>query len=737
MDIQLQNAAGGVEQRLGHLRNRVKTWLIAHALVHVLAWTLGLFVADYAIDRFFIMDRPQRLVMLLIMLGLQLRVVYKRLWRPLRVTLSDEALCLEVERQNKDLSERLISLFQFTRKGYAPAAGISHELVNATVKDGLTEVEQVDFEAVLNRPGHKKNLGISAALILVFAGLGITCLSSPLLKTWVKRNLLIADVSWPMDYHLTIAGVEKGRLTIPRGDHWPVIAHIEDGFRRLPKRLQLEVKSRSGTTLEAMDRSDDGRLYKTVMQNVQEEYTFRVRGDQASTPWVKVRLVERPAVSEITLTAHPPAYAGQEAMALPPGRGPYYLLPGTGLEITGIANKTVIGAGLVIGDERVPMVLEDGSRFHLALEPGQVIPAVYRIELLDAVLVLNPESMERMPLTSADHTHFSVRKRDDTLPRVKVRVEGISSLVVPTARIPYRGTIEDDFKVTDVVLDYSWRFDDPDTGTSTNRAGQVEPSGVVDLLDQSRVDFGDVLDLATLQLPVGSSFGFVLQARDNNVVSGPGEGRSARIQLRVVAESDLRDDLLRREKEIRQALEQLLKRQDQLITDAQALQVMIRDMEHLDEPARIQANQVQKKQKLMGSGLSPLAKRLDSIVQEILNNGLETLDSPLLQRLKSRVANPMNRLIDQGIPSVANRLDELRITDDRDTRNQLLLGAIRSQEAITDEMRRILKYLVKNEEFQQAINLLSEIQQSQRDVREMTEEEKRRRVEALLEKQEK
>jgi hypothetical protein len=737
MDKQVQNATGGIEKRLDHLRLRVKHWLGVRALVHILAWALGLFVLDYAIDRIFVMDRSQRLVMLFILAGLMLRVIFKRWWRPLQARVSDEALCLEVERQNEDLSERLISLFQFTRDDYVPASGVSQELMQATIKDGLAGVEQVDFDTVLNTPGHKKNLALAALLLLVCGGLGVACLTSPLLKTWVKRNLLIADVSWPLDFHVHIAGVEEGFITVPRGDHWPIIAHIEDGFRRLPKRLQLEVKSSSGKTLEAMDRSDDGRRYKTIMQNAQQGWELRVSSDEASTPWVKVRLVDRPAVTSIALDVIPPAYTEQPPEALPPGRGPYYLLPGTQLKIQGTANKTVAGADLVIGEDRIPMELVDGTKFHVSLEPGQVVPSVYRVELLDAELVLDPETMERVPLTSADHTNFSVRKREDTVPKVKVRVEGISSLVVPSARVPYRATIEDDFSVTDVVLDYAWRFDDPDTGTSTNHTGQIVPPAVNDLLNTGRIEFGEVLDLATLDLAIGSSFGFVLQATDNNTVSGPGEGKSARIQLRVVSEADLRDDLLRREKEIRQALEQLLKQQDQLITDAQALQVMIRDMEELNEAGRTQVNRVQKKQKLMGSGLAPLASRLDSIVLEILNNGLETIDSPLLQRLKSRVASPMNSLIDQAIPSVANRLDELRITDNRDTRNQILLGAIRAQEEITDEMRRILKYLVKNEEFQQAINLLSEIQQSQREVQSMTEEEKRRRVEELLKNEEK
>src|SRR5512139_1580389 len=98
-----------VISRLSRLRSRLAAWFWVDGLSRVLWAALALFAVDLAIDRFFRMDLPQRVVMLLLMVGVIAFVVYRRLVKPLSATVTDDALALQVEERNKLLGQGMIS----------------------------------------------------------------------------------------------------------------------------------------------------------------------------------------------------------------------------------------------------------------------------------------------------------------------------------------------------------------------------------------------------------------------------------------------------------------------------------------------------------------------------------------------------------------------------------------------------------------------------------------------------
>ena len=733
--IKKSEAARQLDAKLHALRSKVRRWLVFDGLVYLFAWTVGLIVVDYAIDRLFAMDRAQRGVMLILILAILIRMAFMRLVKPLRASLSDDALCREVEQKNEALAEELISAFQFSRQDWSAASGISAEMVDATIAEGVKVADAVSFDTALNQKRLKSNRIKVFGLAGVVCVIGILSLTTTNGRIWLNRNLLLGDAEWPLDFHLKVVGVDNGRLVAPRGDNWPVIAEVKDGYRRLPDRLEVQIRTAAGRSIEAMDKLDDGTRFRLLLQNVQEELEFRVAGDRTITPWYKVMLVERPEVEAVDLMATPPAYSEIAAHPLPPGKGPYYVLRGTKLKVAGKANKDLAGAVLIAGDAGYDMPLQNHQAFEVELGPELVVPGIYGVELHDKESVVSPETGEPVPLTSKGGAVFTLRYREDTKPKLKAKAMGISSLVTPGAVIPYQCSAKDDFRVTELNIEYAWQHDDLETGVKTNRADSIIPSGVVDLLDEAEVQFQDRIEVSSFEAPLGSSLSLVFHAMDNDTVSGPKQGSSARIQLRVVSEAELRDDILRREKEARQAFEQVAKSQDRLITDAQAAQVAIRDEGELSANSRAMMNQLQKKQKLLGTSITPIAKRLETISLEVLNNRLETEDSALLKRLRSNILNPMSNLREREVPALAAQFDEVRRMGDQAQRNQAIFAAIQGQDQVARTMERILRFMVKNEEFQQAINLLSEIQKSQKEVLEMTEEEKARRVRDLLKAQ--
>ena len=109
----LSDQTAGVVARLANLRLLIASWFWIDGLSRVLWLVLGLCAADLALDWLFRMDRPQRGVMLAILLGIVGWVAYRRLVRPLSATLSDDALALQVEAGNRQLGQSLISACSF------------------------------------------------------------------------------------------------------------------------------------------------------------------------------------------------------------------------------------------------------------------------------------------------------------------------------------------------------------------------------------------------------------------------------------------------------------------------------------------------------------------------------------------------------------------------------------------------------------------------------------------------
>src|SRR4051812_37328119 len=84
-------------EKLSHLRRGVTGWLALDGIRRLLTWIIGLLVLDLAVDYLFHLDITQRVIVLLLLLGLLAYVIYRDMIVPLQHSLSDDSLALEVE----------------------------------------------------------------------------------------------------------------------------------------------------------------------------------------------------------------------------------------------------------------------------------------------------------------------------------------------------------------------------------------------------------------------------------------------------------------------------------------------------------------------------------------------------------------------------------------------------------------------------------------------------------------
>ncbi|MEZ5300962.1 MAG: hypothetical protein R3F11_09960 [Verrucomicrobiales bacterium] len=741
-----RDAPTSIARQLRAARGALARWIAVAGAWRVIAAALAVAALSLLLDWRFHLDLSQRAIMLVLMLAAFGYALWRFLLKPMRRRLTDEGICHEYAKHDPEAAEQMLAALEFSKKRPGDESGASPGMVAEAIEAGGRAGEKADFSVLLRADLFRQNAVLLAVLGLLGVGAVVFCAATKAGGTWLNRNLLLGRAEWPQPFFLDIEGARDGRLTIPRGDDYTLVARVRDGFRALPESVSAEIRSEEGGREESMDAGDGQREFRLPLFAVGQPFEVRLTSDRYRGEWVQVNLAERPELVGIELTGTPPEYTGEAQSPLGAGGGAYYLLAGTALGVSGEASKPLASADLVAGERRFPLGIE-GGRFTGEIAPEAVAAGHYTLELVDAE-----------GLSPREPARFAIRLREDKRPKIKAEFAGVGSMIGPRALLPYSASIEDDYGVASVALKYEWRRDaaaaavaidaiaDPDGGADApGGAGADAPEageGEVPLalaegaLPGREVAVAGKADVESLGAGEGMRLQFQFHAADNNDISGPGEGESSQMIFRIVPESELRADLLRREREQRLLLEELIKRQDLLLTDCQAVRAGTRDAPgDLPRDARTEVATLQKNQKLLAADVAPVAERIVRLLEEIANNRLEE-GVPAIQseRLREKVLAPLAEALDIALPAAALALDAARRSADPSERDRDFADAANAQAAAIDAMRRAASQLVENESFQQAVNLLYEIQKSQEEVNRMTDKEKEERLKGVLEK---
>ncbi|QDU98755.1 hypothetical protein [Lignipirellula cremea] len=737
-----------VAQGLLALRRRMVLWVLLDGLAQVGLTALIWATVDFLLDYYFYLDVSQRAIMLALG-GVAIAWRAWRRWvRPLLKMPTDDALCLQVERRYPHLADRLISALQFSRLSAAEQSRMSPQLMQAAVAQGAAAAQETRFPAALRQQKQTLNLALIAGCLVAGLG-GAALLGAERTRVWADRNLLLSDQMWPQSTRFLIHGLQPdGRVAVPRGDAWRQVVEIAEDSPETPDEVYLDFRPVAGRPAVKLNRLErDERLFSTEFPSVHEAFRFRARSGRSISPWVEVVLVEQPAVRELDLTVDPPAYTGGERITLPRDAGPHAVLLGSTVSLKGRANKPLASGRLLLLHPRraetwgeVPLQLDDDRLgFSVVLSPDQwpgqrpetadTAPSTAAYQAAQSVRV-RIELEDTVGLKSRRPTTFGLRVLLDREPRVRLDLSGVGGMVTPNARLPLAAEIEDDFLITSAMLNLAWRGDDP----QNNGKAEVGFEQLDQQLPAAQASMQDALELEELAITPPASLTLQLAAQDNDDVSGPHVGLSNERLVRVVTEEELRADLLRREKEQRQEFKRLYEEQLELSVEARALAADTRDAAALSNIQIETLMTLQKKQKLTATNTELISTRLAGHLLEIANNRLEEPDGPLQRRLLENIIKPMARLATEQIPRTVGRFDQARRhAAAAEPRRESLDQAIAGQDQTAAAMAEILSYMARVEGYQEAVNLLYELEKSQQGVFDLTVEEREARIKRLLE----
>ena len=713
--------------QLRTLRSQLTQWIVVRGLSRWLLIVLGVLLADILIDRVFKMDFSQRCIMLGVMIVVAALFLFWRLVKPLASRPGNDALLLEVDRGNSELQESIISSVELSRVDDFESVGVSQQLASVSIEKGIDDAKQVDFSSIIDRVGHRKNLGILAAGVLAFALLGVGVASTNFLGTWFNRNILLGDQQWPQGTYLEIVGAKDGKVTLPRGVNHRQLVNILEESSVKDVRLNLEIENAAGgRTIYSMKPTGklDGRQHAFVFNNISSTFRFRATGGDDVTEWVSVDLVEPPAIVELDMKVHLPPYTQADPVSLK-GDGPHPVLAGSWLEVSATTNKPVQNAVLKSGDVSFPMKLSaDGLSF--TASPGkdaELVGGPYEFELLD-----------EGGLGNARKSKFTVSLKEDAAPRVRAELLGISGLVSSRAMLPTDYQVADEYGLKDISFEANWKTEQP-------QADQVQStSALIATLEQQEskpwrtAESVAVFDLLPMQLPPGTSLRLAVVAHDTRPET-PGEGKSQEFLLRVVTDEELRADLLRREDEQRKAFEQAYEIQLSLATELEALSISQPENGQSEVDFHKQREMkllgLVRDQKGIGTAIDRIASRFEEFLVEIGNNRLEEAEKKALpdrlgieERYNDQIIVPIRELDTELVTLATQYLDNCRrVEQDPPELDKAVQQTGATQMLILERMKVILNAMNNSQTDQAMLNKLLELKSAEELIQKLNQEE--------------
>lgn len=589
--------------KLRSLRRALRGRLFMEGLARLALIAAGAVVVSLALDYTLHLDRPLRAAVLSIGALLVLYTLWRRIFRPLIVPMRPVSLALLIERKFPQLDDRLITALESARDD-----AVSPAMLEATAAEAERITLTLPVKQIVERRKLWRATGLAILLGALVAGFAIH--QPAVMRLWMRRNILLADVDWPQRTYLSVYYVDNaGKLrplletdatgaVLRRGEtaevlrgealdvlvasadgtvapetvtlhvRYPSVGDTEEKLNPLPPEEAIRYSEMAGAgKMPATRATRYGVWYRKRFNGVNEAFVFyAIGGDDrrgARQPH-RISLAEAPVLAEVQFTVASPAYMRQpQPTVLPGSRGVLPIPHGATVHVSAVASKPIASAR---------MLLDGGDAVTMSIDAKSADARRRRL-----TGVLNPEG-KNAPATRTltfelrDEDGYAARRPEtyvlqilpDLPPAVSVKSRGVRNVVCPSARIPLLVEAKDDHGLARVRA--VWRTTNPadETLPTTQPAWRTVEEPISISSDDPRQQAGQrVLDLLPQKLAPGARLIVCAEAVDTlpEQLEGPNTAVAAEMSFEIIPRETLLAQLIGMQKEARMELFQAMGQQ--------------------------------------------------------------------------------------------------------------------------------------------------------------------------------
>lgn len=692
-DLPLPSPRVRLDDTLHARMRRVAQRLRRYVLIEGLAWVMTFLLCgalvqvalDYASRG---MRWSMRAALLGVIIILALRLVIRRVVRPLRKRIGVGDVANLVERRYPQLASSLISAVRFAAGEVGRPETNSESLVDSVIRDAGHRARGLEFGAVLN-PRRAQRSGLTILAVLLIAT-GATLTKPEVTGLWFARHVLLQEVAWPRRTRLVL-NVAGNEVVAAIGDDVTIEATAH-GVQPRSVEFYFETDSgRRGRETMATVGSVGSYRYRFTLKNAQEDLTFHLVGGDDRTEPYSLRLLERPRVEATSLRIAPPGYTKLPPAEMGDGHRSAQVLQGSAVTITATTNHPVVKATLLSGREVTAHVfghdavavpgapLESTTVLSATIKPTET--SVYEFQLVDT------EGLEnRKPV------RFSIRVMEDEAPRVRIKLEGAGEMITADAVLPLEVEASDAYGLADVALHY--RLSREDSVASLIPLPNLSPNATT-------FSGATAWSVSTAGPVPGEQLILVARAQDFDDLNGPNVTETPETSLRIVTRDELLAELARREEEYRLDFERLVAAQEKL--RGELLTVLSR-ANRADAGALSSAlAPLERRQRSIAGSTHVIRQQFARILEELRINQL--VSNVVEERLGRRIVEPLTQLARQDLVLAADTLR--RWSRDASPETGSLVDP--QQATLLTTMREVLANMIQWEGYQEAVNTLRDI----------------------------
>jgi hypothetical protein len=713
-DSELDALRHRLKARLQTLRGQVRVRLWLDIVVRIVVAVAALGIVSFTLDWWLELSRTARFAYVVLSIGLVAWATVRSVLAIMRLRLEPIELAAELDKVGQSppaqwIAPRVATVLQLS-DARAREAGFSVPMMDKAVRHSSQALDGIDFSRRLDERQLRQCLILLAAAILAPL-LFMAVLPSELSSLWARRWLFGSNVGWPRDTTMEVLGLSDGRLIVPRGEPASVRVAVQDRGRPTEVvwiRINAPDAVPETATLVKFASGDFRFELPPQQQTVAAEFWG---GDGRAGP-VEIVPVDRPRIARLSLVYQHPRDKTPQTYSFTGEEGNVRLLKQTTADLTLFANVPVStldvsadGYGAA-GTSNVPKFERiDDHTFHAKWVHQGPLQLKVGMMARDSQLASRPEPI-------------AIGFKEDRPPRVTLTHSGVGARVTPSAIIPFKIAVRDDFAVARAAMNFKIV---PNAAAADRGEGErpkvINPPTLVlyngkTIPLEPTFDADHEWDLEPLKLAPGDTVSATAEATDD-CYTGPQTATSRTLSFRIVSRTELFREILLKQQQLRARLR---KATDQ----AMALHQSLRSASLPDDAEELlrRHNLVQREVWQVMHGIE------DSATEMRLNRlgGAETHEI-----IVRTVIAPMERLHDDLLTRQRQGLESIR-QPGADTQDQL---AGRQQE-IVEATSKVLKSMSQWDSFIDVVNQLTEVINLENLVRNKTEELKKKQFDSIF-----
>ncbi len=626
-----------IRGRLETYSDRARNTGVVHGVFSNLSLFLLLAVLALYLDALIVPDSVVIVAILLLILALQCIAVCSWIILPLMRSVDSIEISRKLERSIPAFYGRLTAAMEDEGTGLSDRWGYSNSLRKKAIGSAADILGRLRSDVVASR----LELPVRNVSTVLIAGV-LSCLlaiCSGLILKWplplapsVERmmsplSLYRAERTWDLTVH-------PGYIDVMRGDSLSIEVRAPTGSSQLEPYVHL---------MYGVERSDgnemttgDGLSYRFDVGAIDKTFRYFVTEGKRKSPVYDVKVIERPAVTELRFGIIPPAYTGLPSREVGRGTRELVNLKGGRIELSGRGSNGLKRAFLdFTGEGDIELEITDRLYFTGGFP-------LTENDSFHVVLVDTSDIQSEKGIT------YSLRVLSDRKPEVRVVIPGADAELGGDLEETLRFSAGDDFGLLDLDIHCTVESREGEEKNRRTIAVASFGSGTRDTV----IDYQ--WDLKRLGLFPGERVRYRGRIRDNDRITGPKSGWSREYLFSLPTVFEIFSRRQREIEDVSGGVRELMEKTNLLKDAIETLEREIEASGKVDWEGRKGAAEIHKKQEELSRELKTIANRFQDRVEELRREG--GISPHVLRR-----AEEVSRLFREvGTPEMMSAIEELR-----------------------------------------------------------------------------